>query len=39
MNLAFNDLGVNEENLRYLGDGLKYLSNSLEHLSLNLWYN
>lgn len=31
LNLSFNKLGENEENMKYLGDGLKKLSDNLHH--------
>lgn len=39
LDLDLNNLGNNESNLKYLGDGLKYLSNSLRTLKLNLHSN
>lgn len=36
MNLSYNNLGKNEENLKVLGDAFKELSIELKELKLNL---
>lgn len=39
MNLTSNNLGENEENLKYLGETIKYLPDNLQSFTIILLYN
>lgn len=39
LHLIFNNLGFNDENVRWLGWGMKYLPSNLKGLELDLTYN
>lgn len=37
--LSNNNLGVNTDNMKYLGRGIKYIPNNLQELHLDLDFN
>lgn len=39
LNLSHNNLGKNQDNIKYLSEIMKQLPNNLQNLSLNLPYN